>query len=641
MGSASPTAEPRHVESAPPPRSNSVFSRIGEPLFTVLVVGAGLALAALLLGTLFSDYDDEGYMLISIAEYLKHGHLYSYTYSQYGPFFFVAGELCFRLLRIPLNHDGGRLVMFVAWAWAALQGGWTVYRATGRIPLGAAACGSLFVLASVLAIEPMHPQWIVLVISVLAAHLSLSRRRGRSAFAFGAMGMALLLTKINIGVFFFSAVLLAALIAAPEGRWQNRARWSFLCMVAALPVLLMHSHLALYATLCLTATLAIFAMGLVAIRADLNLRVSILDARRCLAGAAFIAIPVVGWVMLRGTSAADLLNGLVLGPARQAGEFPLLWHSSAIRTFSTLLASIGSLLLCLRLTRRRLEGFHDTSGALCFAAGSIALVLSVARRPDAAIALLPFGMLPLVYNRLSGPAIFGRVFLMAWAAIGFLQVYPVEGSQVSIAAVPVLIWGAICAGDGLDGCARWLGRLRVSPAALARVAGVAAVLWAGYIAVARPGTAHPLLHTRIDAASQLPGAHWLHLPPVQEATYRFLAESVRQNCDILFTLPGMSSFTFWSSVPPPNGWNLTGWMTIFDSGHQQKILEILEAHPRSCVIQNSRLIGFWKFDESHVRALPLGRYILDQMPAVAERNGYVIRVHPRRSVPWKAVTSSY
>ena len=212
---------------------------------------------------------------------------------------------------------------------------------------------------------------------------------------------------------------------------------------------------------------------------------------------------------------------------------------------------------------------------------------------------------------------------MAWAAIGFLQVYPVAGSQVSIAGVPVLIWGAICVGDGLDGCSRWLGRPRLSSAALARVAGVAAILCAGYIAVAQG----PRLYPRICPASRLPGAHRLHLPPVQEGTYRFLAENIRQNCDVLFTLPGMASFNFWSSVPPPNGWNLTAWMTIFDPDHQQQILDI-----------NSGLIRFWRADEPQVRALPLGRYILEQMPAVAERNGYVIRVHPRRNAPWMAVT---
>ena len=399
--------EPRRVESAPTSQSNSVFSRIGEALCAALVVGAGLALAALLLGIQFSEYDDEGYALISIAHYLKTGHLYSDTYSQYGPFFFIAGEFCFRLLRIPLNHDGGRLVTFVAWAAAALLGGWTVHRATGPIPLGAAACGSLFVLASALANEPIHPQYIVLVISILAAHLSLSRRCGWSAFAFGAMGMALLLTKVNVGVFFFFALLLATLIATPHGRWQTRAMRGVLCVVVALPFILMRSHLALYGPLCLTVTAAILAVGLAASRADLRFRLPVLDARRCLAGAASIAIPVVGWVMLRGSSPADLFHGLVLWPSRQAGTFPLTLHPSAIRTLWTLLAPTGSLLLCLRLTRRRPERFRDASGALCFAAGSIALAFTVAHRPDVVIAFLPIGILPLVFNRLSGRAIFG------------------------------------------------------------------------------------------------------------------------------------------------------------------------------------------------------------------------------------------
>src|SRR5262249_44121325 len=132
-----------------------------------------------------------------------------------------------------------------------------------------------------------------------------------------------------------------------------------------------------------------------------------------------------------------------------------------------------------------------------------------------------------------------------------------------------------------------------------------------------------------------------HLPREQEMTYRFLATNVRTNCDLLFTLPGMTSFNFWSDVPPPNGWNLTAWVKGIDLDHQREILEILQAHPRACVIQNSSLVRFWQREEPQVRSLPLGLYILERMPVIAKRSGYVIRVHPERDSPWIAVPLVY
>jgi hypothetical protein len=80
-------------------------------------------------------------------------------------------------------------------------------------------------------------------------------------------------------------------------------------------------------------------------------------------------------------------------------------------------------------------------------------------------------------------------------------------------------------------------------------------------------------------------------------------------------------------------------MKGFDVDLQQRTLEVLLAHPRSCVVENDALIGFWRTEMAEVRALPLGSYILQRMPAVAERGGYVVRVHPERNSPWIPVTS--
>jgi hypothetical protein len=47
-----------------------------DVVFTIAVCAAAIALAKLLLATRLSRYGDEGYMLSSLANYLKLGHLY-------------------------------------------------------------------------------------------------------------------------------------------------------------------------------------------------------------------------------------------------------------------------------------------------------------------------------------------------------------------------------------------------------------------------------------------------------------------------------------------------------------------------------------------------------------------------------------
>jgi hypothetical protein len=135
-------------------------------------------------------------------------------------------------------------------------------------------------------------------------------------------------------------------------------------------------------------------------------------------------------------------------------------------------------------------------------------------------------------------------------------------------------------------------------------------------------------------ASRLHGTASLHLPADEEDRYLFLANTISDNCDLLFTLPGMGSLNYWSGVPTPNGLNVTVWVKAFSPERQQRILEILKANPRACSVYNARLANFWGVSSEELSGVPLARYILHDMRKVAERDGYHIRVHPRRDSPW-------
>ena len=160
----------------------------------IAVAVTGVFFAKHALGTVFQVYDDEGYVLISLSHYLSRGHLYTETYSQYGPFYFYVQEACFRLLRLPVTHDAGRLVTLLYWMAAGLLGGGFVYRISNSLLLGSAAALAAIRLEAVLANEPGHPQQVILVLLMLSSCLSLqagSDRKGTGLFFLGAVGAAL------------------------------------------------------------------------------------------------------------------------------------------------------------------------------------------------------------------------------------------------------------------------------------------------------------------------------------------------------------------------------------------------------------------------------------------------------------------
>jgi hypothetical protein len=100
-------------------------------------------------------------------------------------------------------------------------------------------------------------------------------------------------------------------------------------------------------------------------------------------------------------------------------------------------------------------------------------------------------------------------------------------------------------------------------------------------------------------------------------------------------MPGMYSFNLWSGVRTPNGWNMTGWMDGIGLNEQTRILNIIKANPRACVVVNSGIKYFW--DENSPgdkKAPPLVRYIETEMPRMAKFGDYEIRAQPQRTSPW-------
>jgi hypothetical protein len=596
---------------------------------------AGLSYAHHLLGTVYRPYDDEGNLLLSIDHYLKGGPLYTEVFSQYGPFYFYAQGALLRLLHLPLNHDTNRLTTLIWWQLSALSGGFFIYKVSKDIVLASAMALACAKLGAALANEPGHPQQITLAVLMLACCASqLRERRPLGLLLMGAMAAALFFTKINVGIFCFAALACVLSCSFPSGRLRTISVGLLLAYAVGCPFLLMGLNLQGWAgRYCLIAMLC----GVTTVLAgSLAMPPSPQPMRNVLyavAGGVSGAVLIVIGTMLQGMSLTTLLEGVVRAPLKHPKVFSLPMWISNEQILSSILLSVG--MVALYLYRDRWRTHADWVDALrCVVGFCVIPMLAVLPRGIVWILpLLPLGMMPVKGKAWSPSDCYPRLFVSILAATQFLQGYPVAGTQISIAAMPLLIWAGICVHDGAGGLFSLMPRVT----SLLRdgfpkdsLLGCLLIL-ALIVGVFRSGS----LSWRYPyPASRLSGAASLHLPPDVEDRFGFLAGNIRANCDSLFTLPGMGSLNYWSGVPTPNGSNMTGRMRLFSLERQQRILDLLQSDPRACSVYNAPRTRQWGATPEELAVSPLARYIIDEMPKVAEIDDYEIRVSPRRSSQW-------
>ena len=158
----------------------------------------------------FAPYDDQGCLMISVRGYLEGHPLYDGVSSPYGPFYYFYYWLVHGIISVPLTHDATRALCVLHWLIAA-----SVLAVAGglmtRSPLLA-----LFIFAQgmvhlrSLSNEPEHPQEVVVLLLACAVLvLAGGLKQPWTLVLLGAIGAALAFTKINVGVFFGFALLLA------------------------------------------------------------------------------------------------------------------------------------------------------------------------------------------------------------------------------------------------------------------------------------------------------------------------------------------------------------------------------------------------------------------------------------------------
>jgi hypothetical protein len=602
-------------------------------VYALISIGAVIA-AYLTVFTIWADYDDEGTLLVTLQAFAQGDALYTDIYSPYGPFYHELFGGFFALTGLEVTTDASRTIVTVLWVATSLLFGLACHRLTGRLSLGATGMIAAFATLIVLANEPMHPQVLCVLLLgafVLLAVLGPSRRPLWAGAAAGAVLAALVLTKVNLGVYAVAAVVLAAALTLEPLRSRRWLSWPAIAAVLVMPLLVLGRDLDISWVRDMTAV-QLLAMAAVVVAAwplggrrgeadDGSLRWLYGGA----AGFAFTFAAILVAIVLNGSPLPDVYDGMVT-EAMRVREVNMSQFQMSTAVVDWAIAALAGAVLSLWLRSSTRSGSPSIWPGVLRAAAGLAIWLTVAR-------ITPIGIDPSAGNPDSLPMVlawiavippggaaeppykrFLRVLIPALAVAEALQVFPVAGSQVIIASLTFVPLGALLLGDALTSLRAWSAAR--GGGALERfgvIATVALVALAADFAIntiLRPiGNNVTVYRDQLEVP--FPGASQLRLPQENAENYTRLVDFIhRYRCTDFIGYPNVNSLYLWSGIEPPIPRAPGAWIRALDSERQQRIVKQLRASPRPCVIRNDALAAVWLAGEPPPDR-PLVNYILE------------------------------
>lgn len=557
----------------------------------------------LLINTTLMPYDDEGFLLISLRNYLAGLRLYDDVFSQYGPWPYAYHQLVTTLLGgATLTHNLGRALTLLHWVGTALLCGAITWQLTRRQLAAVTAAVFVFALTWQMISEPSHPGSQLCVLVALAAwaltRLPESARPGRIAVALGVLAGLALLTKVNVGL------LLAAGIGSFALRytaWAERWRWLAWLGAAgllAVPWVLLGGHLGTGWVQALAVLFTLSALGILGVTSPrvVTARAEFRPWLVALA-AALLAIALTCVVVIaRGTTIGALVQTVLLNPLRMPARFMvgLEWYPPVVPVALASAAITGLAAWDLRrggrlrpLTFWAVAVFR--AGALLVFGRFLAVwptQLGLFAFACYCLPLLPVFVIPLA----AVPEPSRRLATAGVTLVALLQVlhvFPVAGSQIGWATflcVPLLVAGSWDLGAALAArpapIGRWLAR---AGAGALSVAALYLVVLLGRTGWDRYTTSRPL---------DLPGAESVRIDGRTWQALHLLNLNASIHADLLFTRQGMYSHNLWSGVPTPTAQNATHWFWLLDEAQQQAIIARLAGTERTAFINSVALDRF-------------------------------------------------
>lgn len=564
----------------------------------------GFAAAAALVGTIafhayfgsFGFGDDDGYVMLSISQYLAGRSLYSEVFTQYGPFYYHWSYLIHRLFGVPLTHDAVRALSVAHAVIISAAAGLIVHARTRAVAPSIAV--QVLTGTSLLTFRegPGHPQELVLLIS-LCALLAICRTSSvRLQAAVGGAASALLaLTKINAGAF-FAAALFFALYPRPR---DARERGTFIVLSAlllSLPAVLTFRHAGhvqvLWLVLLSTSSIVLVLYSIISAESRL------VHSRQPIARLATVfAATAVAVLLIEIAAGADLhalISGTLLNPVRFPGLFfKLFW----LRWVDVVPMLIGAALVMYTLLRRQVEvrqlRVAEAAFGIAFmhllamAIGDFLVFRQDWIRPALALGVVLAWIIVLPQDRATrveseAEAVADRA-LALFAVLFLLYVYPVAGTQLACASVPLAVVAGVALGRA---CGPGAPPNRFVSALL-----VLELLHIIHVSARVDGAL--MKEYRAAIPLRLPGAQILRSAERDVTVYRFLVANLTESTRSFMSLPGLNSLYLWSRIEPPTGMNSTAWMVQWNDDIQQNVRQVFEREHKRGAVWNDYITRFW------------------------------------------------
>ena len=561
------------------------------------IVALGALLTAAYFPMLFSGtatYDDEGFFLAILRQFLRHGSLYHQTRTAYGPFYFSLMGALYRITGQSPTLFNGRVISLALIALSAGVFAATVWRVTRSLAFTLfGEVVTYIVLIRVAGFEQLHPGLlIVLLLSMMVYGLASYALEQRTVFLVlvGATVGAILMTKINVGLFAAVSVVIAFVIG--NRRYPKALRTIVATGGAVLPFVLMFQRLYLVeiALFALLVSLALFLSY-----APMHVEEISLPRRALVvvAAAAVVAMIVsVVWPFATGTGPSSLVNGVLIRPLGQADRLAV----APTVDLEWLAVIVTICVIWALLARPAGEGPKVfTPVWLPYAALGVAAlwVLGIGTLGGSFVGWLPAIVLVPALAWISRAPPETRLvlrFLVPVAILQILHAYPLAGAQQAwglvVMCVPCII--AIAVAEKRLPLWQHSGRAW-RPIA---VGSLAALLALG-------GAASPISawydYTKLTPLN-LRGARLVRVPQYHALELQKLTVVVRKRCDTFYSAPGLDSLYIYTDLPAPTGM-LSNWPGVLSSVEQRVLVSQLRkaaaSGKRVCIVRDLTRQKLW------------------------------------------------
>lgn len=544
----------------------------------------------------FSSWDDEGYILLTLRDYLSGLPIYSGFYTQYGPVAYQFSSIVYRVLNIQPVNDSVRilsvfyytltLIIFIAILRRLIRSYPVILLFTFAV--GQHLMAGLF--------EPGHPQEfgiLLIAASVFASIRWIESREKKYLLALSVTLAALSLVKLNLALFFAMALFITFF-----PRKKNYP--PYLLIAVLVPVLLMQPRFEEEWVRVLAAITALQIALLLGLSNEEKIYFNVKDLLYIAVGGITFLVLDLFWEAARGASLNTLLSGLVLQHLAFGHRATQPVYLSEWAYLNIIASLFTFLILGSFKDRFKPKLIAEIKGLLRFLISSGILAFAFGIGAEFSLYLgLPWAWI-LVGKSIDcdSPENQDRtqtIFLAFLSVFLAMQSFPVGGAQVYLGTIPLVLLSATAFSES------FFFLMRPGAGKLIGLIVAVAFFYQGK-------NLSELIDRYLKLPSlNLPGATLLHLEERQVTLLQQLVLALK-HCDTFVTDPGFNSLYIWTNKPPPTHWNVGAWRSLLSAAQQESIVHALNDRAVVCAVRRPSYIHFWG-EKQPAEIPPLVKYI--------------------------------